>query len=104
MTYLSSNQLKQYQDEGYVSPINVLSIKEAFEARKEIELIEKNLGKKATIDYKPFHRADMMTTWADISRAKKILDWQPSVTLEEGIAQCVDWYKDNYSWIKNISL
>lgn len=69
-----------------------------------IELIEKNLGKKATIDYKPFHRADMMTTWADISRAKKILDWQPSVTLEEGIAQCVDWYKDNYSWIKNISL
>jgi UDP-glucuronate 4-epimerase len=69
-----------------------------------IELIEENLGKKATIDYKPFHKADMMTTWADISRAKEILDWQPTVQLEVGIAHCVGWYKDNYSWIKNISL
>ena len=40
MTYLSSNQLKQYKDQGYISPIEVLSSSEAFEARKEIELIE----------------------------------------------------------------
>ena len=43
MTYLSSNQLKQYKDQGYVSPIEVLSSSEALEARKEIELIEKKL-------------------------------------------------------------
>ncbi len=43
MTYLSSNQLKQYKDLGYVSPIGVLSSSEAFEARKEIELIEKKI-------------------------------------------------------------
>tara|TARA_B100001250_G_C19777674_1_gene780354 strand:- start:67 stop:894 length:828 start_codon:yes stop_codon:yes gene_type:complete len=41
MTYLSSNQLKQYQDEGFVSPINVLSKNEASEIRNEIEYIEK---------------------------------------------------------------
>ena len=41
MTYLSSNQLKQYEDQGYISPIEVLSSSEALEARKEIELIEK---------------------------------------------------------------
>ncbi len=40
MTYLSSNQLKQYEDQGYISPIEVLSSSEASEARKEIELIE----------------------------------------------------------------
>ena len=41
MPYLNSNQLKQYNDEGYIAPINILSTEEATEARKEIELIEK---------------------------------------------------------------
>ena len=43
MTYLSSNQLKQYKYQGYVSPIQVLSSSDALEARKEIELIEKKI-------------------------------------------------------------
>ncbi len=43
MTYLSSNQLKQYKEEGYLSPIDVLSSSEALEAREEIELIEKKM-------------------------------------------------------------
>ncbi len=43
MTYLSSNQLKQYEDQGYISPIEVLSSSEALEARREIELIEKKM-------------------------------------------------------------
>ena len=43
MTYLSSNQLKQYEDQGYISPIKVLSSSEALDARKEIELIEKKI-------------------------------------------------------------
>ena len=43
MTYLSSNQLKQYEDQGYISPIEVLSSSEALEAREEIELIEKKM-------------------------------------------------------------
>ena len=41
MTYLTSNQLKQYKDEGYVAPVNVLTKDEANEIRNEIELIEK---------------------------------------------------------------
>ena len=40
MTYLTSNQLKQYKDQGYVSPINVLTKDEANEIRNEIEFIE----------------------------------------------------------------
>ena len=43
MTYLSSNQLKQYEDQGYISPINVLSNSEALKAREEIEFIEKKM-------------------------------------------------------------
>ena len=44
MSYLSPNQLKQYQDEGFVSPINIFSKEEAKEIRDEIELIEKELS------------------------------------------------------------
>jgi len=43
MTYLSSNQLKQYEDEGFVSPINIFSKDKAKQIRNEIELIEKKM-------------------------------------------------------------
>ena len=43
MSYLSPNQLKQYEDEGFVSPINIFSKEEAKEIRDEIELIEKEM-------------------------------------------------------------
>ena len=43
MTYLTSNQLKQYKDEGFVSPINIFSKEKAKEIRSEIELIEKDM-------------------------------------------------------------
>ena len=43
MTYLTSNQLKQYQDEGFVYPINIFSKEKAKKIRDEIELIEKKM-------------------------------------------------------------
>jgi hypothetical protein len=43
MPYLSSNQLKQYYDEGFVSPIDIFSKNKAYEIRKEIELIEEQM-------------------------------------------------------------
>lgn len=69
-----------------------------------IGLIEKNLGKKAKYDYKPFHKADITATWANINEAKKTLGWTPKVSLEQGIKKTVEWYLDNKSWFKNIKL
>ena len=43
MTNLSPNQLKQYKDEGFVSPIDIFSKDKTNEIRKEIELIEENI-------------------------------------------------------------
>ena len=43
MSYLTSNQLKQYEDEGFVSPIDIFSKEKAKEIRNEIELIEKDM-------------------------------------------------------------
>lgn len=67
-----------------------------------IHLIEENLGKKVKIKRFPFHKADMMATWANTDKAQNILKWKPQVSLEEGIKRSVEWYKQNISWTKNI--
>ena len=69
-----------------------------------IELIEKYMGKKPRFEYKEFHKADMKATWADISKARKFLNWQPQVSLEEGIKRTVAWTKDNWEWVKDINI
>lgn len=66
--------------------------------------IESHLNKKARIDQKPFHKADMMETWADISKAEKLLGWKPEVSVEEGVRMSVDWYLANREWLQNIKL
>jgi nucleoside-diphosphate-sugar epimerase len=67
-----------------------------------ISKFEELLGKKARIDHKPFHVADLMETWADISKAKNLLGWEPQVSLEEGLEKSVQWYMDNRNWLKEI--
>lgn len=67
-----------------------------------IELIERYLGKKASRNLKPFHKADLMATWADITKAQDILKWQPKISLEDGIKKTVEWYLDNKDWIKDM--
>jgi len=69
-----------------------------------IQLIEKYGGKKACFEYKEFHKADMKATWADIGKARKLLGWQPQVSLEEGIKRTVAWTKDNWAWVQNIKI
>ena len=60
-----------------------------------IAAMEERLGKKAVIDHKPFNKADMMETWADISKAKRLLGWEPEITLEEGLDRTIGWYREN---------
>jgi nucleoside-diphosphate-sugar epimerase len=67
-----------------------------------IELMENHIGKKTHFKYKEFQKADMQTTWADISKAKKILSWQPCVELNEGLKRTIDWTISNWSWIQKI--
>jgi nucleoside-diphosphate-sugar epimerase len=66
-------------------------------------LIEELTQRKAIIDYKPWHPADMAATWADISKARKALDWKPQTTFREGLGHLVDWYEANRDWAKEIA-
>lgn len=69
-----------------------------------IEKIEEYLGKKATIDRHPFHKADLTATWADISKASDLLDWCPTVSLDEGLKRAVDWYLKHQTWLKSVNV
>ena len=69
-----------------------------------IAQLEELLGKKAIINQKPFHKADMMSTWANIDKANQMLGWSPQTSLEEGLEQCVRWHRDNQPWSSQIAL
>lgn len=63
------------------------------ELRELISLIEANLGKKAKTRSLPPQPGDLPITYADISKAKKLLNYNPQVDIEEGITRFVEWYK-----------
>lgn len=69
-----------------------------------INLIEKGLNKKAKINNYPFHKADMFETFADINKAYKLLNWEPKISIEEGIKRTIDWYNENKILLSRISL
>jgi GDP-D-mannose dehydratase len=56
------------------------------------------------LPHKKFHKVDMKTTWADIKKAQKLLNWQPQVNLEEGIKRTVEWTENNWEWVQKIKI
>ena len=69
-----------------------------------IEMIESYLGKEARRTMLPAHPADVRATWADVSKAARILGWKPQISLEQGLKMAVDWYRENKSWARQIVL
>jgi dTDP-D-glucose 4,6-dehydratase len=62
------------------------------------------LGREAVIESRSGHPADVPATWADLSKAKRLLGWSPQMTWEEGLEQTVKWYLENRSWASSIEL
>ncbi len=74
------------------------------EMNRVIELIEDHVGKQAVIDRRPFPKTDIRATWANIEKAGSILDWSPSVSIEEGIGRTVDWHRRNRDFLRTIRI
>lgn len=75
---------------------------ESISINKLISIFESAIGKKAIIEHKPLDKADMLASWADVTRAGELLGWEPNVGLEEGVRRLVDWYKAERSWASQI--
>jgi len=59
-----------------------------------IELIEKNIGKKAKKKMMALQPGDVVDTFADIKNSQEKLNFNPKTSIEEGIKKFVDWYKE----------
>ena len=68
-----------------------------------ISMLEELTGKKAQVMRHPAHRADILANWADISKAKRLLGWEPQMDLVEGMKHMVDWYRAEREWVKEVA-
>lgn len=58
-----------------------------------ISTIENTLNQKANIEQLPMQPGDVDITYANIEKAKKLLNYQPTTSIEEGVSKFVDWIK-----------
>ena len=62
--------------------------------KRMVETIEKELGIKAILDIQPMQEGDVNKTFADISKAKEMLKYNPKIRFDEGIKRFIKWYKN----------
>jgi UDP-glucuronate 4-epimerase len=65
-----------------------------------IAMLEEVIGKEAIIERHPPNPADMLTSWAQVSKAKELLGWEPQVRLREGVQEVAKWYQAERSWAR----
>lgn len=63
--------------------------------KEMINTIAKVLGVEPKIKQLPMQLGDVDRTYADVSKAKEMIGYEPKTTFEEGIRKFVDWYKQN---------
>jgi len=56
--------------------------------------LEKNLDRKAVIEEEPGQPGDVVATYADVDKARRLLGFEPEILLEDGIRRFVEWYRN----------
>ena len=68
-----------------------------------LAMFEKLTQQHARVEYLPAHPADMTANWADVEKAQRLLNWKPTVTLEEGVQNLVNWYIQERHWASQVN-
>jgi len=63
-----------------------------------IDALEKNLGKKAKINFLPLQPGDVPDTFANVNNLKETFNYKPSTSVIDGVSQFVNWYKEYYKY------
>jgi UDP-glucuronate 4-epimerase len=61
-----------------------------------VKMIEQSCGREADKQFLPMQPGDVKASLADISKARKMLDYEPKTTIREGVPQFVKWYREYY--------
>ena len=67
-----------------------------------IRAVEAALGKEAILNKMPMQPGDVPSTYADVSRLQADLNYQPQVSITEGVAKFVAWYQSYYVTASNV--
>jgi len=67
-----------------------------------VATVESALGRKVERRFAPPHPADVPRTAASIDKARRLLGWEPRVSLAEGVARAAAWYEAERSWAKDV--
>lgn len=96
-TYISDAVEGVLRALAHPQPYEILNIGESqtTELRDLVAKIEQALNRKAQIRSMPPQAGDVPLTFADVSKAKRLLGYQPQTSIEEGLSQFVEWYRKN---------
>ncbi|AXI24932.1 protein CapI [Methanofervidicoccus sp. A16] len=64
-----------------------------------IELLERYLGRTAKKNFLPMQEGEVPVTYADISKSRELLGYDPKVSIEEGLRRFCSWFLDNREWV-----
>lgn len=78
--------------DGSMHEVFNLGESETTELSRLIELLEESLGNKAVIDRQPMQPGDVPITYADITKAREMLGYNPHTKIEQGIPKFVEWF------------
>ena len=79
--------------DGSIHEVFNLGESQTVELKELIALIEESVGKKAVIDHQPMQPGDVPITFADISKAKELLGYNPTTKIADGIPKFVEWFR-----------
>lgn len=98
-TYVSDivDGIVEALDKSFRFEIINLGNNHPIELRYFISVIEKHLGKKAKIKKFPLQPGDVPITFADITKAARLIGYKPKVSIEEGMGKFIEWYKKEIS-------
>ncbi len=86
-------RLMRYEGEGCHEPVNVGSTEER-SMNELVECIGAATGKKVEVEYLPLPKNDPVRRKPDTTRAKERLDWQATISLEDGLRHTVEYFKE----------
>jgi UDP-glucuronate 4-epimerase len=83
-------------DKNYDDEIFNLGCGRKEELMDYIGMVEKTLGVEAKKEFLPMQPGDVQASLADVTKAAKMLDYEPKTTIREGVPKFVQWYKEYY--------
>ena len=79
----------------YRGPFDIFNLGNSRTVRLDymVEVLEKALGRPAKRKFLPLQRGDMLVTYADLTKSRKLLGYDPQISFEDGIQRFVDWLR-----------